>query len=105
MASLNALLSAMVLLVVDFTFGDVVSFFAMVGLLSEWVDLPWQITRSALKESLTQLGKRRTDTEGRSKSNSAGELHPCDRVTGSNRSPPVPTERGVRFSRTTLFDR
>ena len=77
MASLNALLSAMVLLVVDFTFGDVVSFFAIVGLLSEWVDLPWQITRSALKESLSQLGKRRTDTEGRSKSNSAGELYPC----------------------------
>src|SRR5690349_1920949 len=28
-----------------------------------------------------------------------------DRVTGSGRPPPVPTERGVRFSRTTLFDR
>ena len=27
------------------------------------------------------------------------------RVTGSGRPPPVPTERGVRFSRTTLFDR
>jgi hypothetical protein len=28
-----------------------------------------------------------------------------DRVTGGGHPPPVPTERGVRFSRTTLFDR
>ena len=42
---------------------------------------------------------------GRPESSSAGELHPCDRVTGSGRPPPVPTERGVRLSRTTLFDR
>src|SRR3954467_11222246 len=34
---------------------------------------------------------------GGSRSSSAGGLHPCDRVTGSGRSPPVPTERGVRF--------
>jgi hypothetical protein len=27
------------------------------------------------------------------------------RVTGSGRPPPVPTERGVRLSRSTLFDR
>ena len=30
-------------------------------------------------------------------SSSAGEFHPCDRVTGGSRPPPVPTERGVRF--------
>jgi len=32
--------------------------------------------------------------------------HPVSRhrVTGGDRSPPVPTERGVRISRTTLFD-
>src|SRR3954467_7971999 len=34
---------------------------------------------------------------GGSRSSSAGGLHPCDRVTGSGRPPPVPTERGVRF--------
>src|SRR3954467_9838470 len=32
-----------------------------------------------------------------SRSSSAGELHPCDRVTGGSCPPPVPTERGVRF--------
>src|SRR3954452_14465129 len=32
-----------------------------------------------------------------SRSSSAGELHPCDRVTGGSYPPPVPTERGVRF--------
>src|SRR4051812_18664210 len=33
----------------------------------------------------------------RSRSSSAGELHPYDRVTGGSYPPPVPTERGVRF--------
>jgi branched-chain amino acid transport system substrate-binding protein len=33
-----------------------------------------------------------------------GEFHPEHRVTGDGRPPPVPTERGVRISRTTLFD-
>ena len=33
----------------------------------------------------------------------AGQLQPRDRVTGGGRPPPVPTERGVRISRTTLF--
>src|SRR4051812_10120522 len=32
-----------------------------------------------------------------SRSSRAGELHPCDRVTGGSCPPPVPTERGVRF--------
>jgi hypothetical protein len=33
-----------------------------------------------------------------------GEFHPEHRVTGDGRPSPVPTERGVRISRTTLFD-
>jgi Mycolic acid cyclopropane synthetase len=32
-----------------------------------------------------------------------GEFHPEHRVTGGGHPPPVPTERGVRISRTTLF--
>src|ERR1700739_2529298 len=35
----------------------------------------------------------------------AGQLHPRTRVTGGGRPPPVPTERSVRISRTTLFRR
>ena len=34
-----------------------------------------------------------------------GELHPEHRVTGGGRPPPVPTERSVQISRTTLFRR
>ena len=33
------------------------------------------------------------------------ELHPRHRVTGGGRPPPVPTDRSVRISRTTLFRR
>lgn len=36
-------------------------------------------------------------------SSSAKESHLHDRVTGGSRPPPVPTERSVRISRTTLF--
>ena len=43
--------------------------------------------------------------DGNDESSSPGELHPQDRVTGGGRPPPVPTERGVRISRTTLFGR
>ena len=32
-----------------------------------------------------------------------GDFHPEHRVTGGGHPPPVPTERGVRISRTTLF--
>jgi len=34
-----------------------------------------------------------------------GEFHPEHRVTGGGRPPPVPTERSVQISRTTLFRR
>ena len=33
-----------------------------------------------------------------------GELHPEHRVTGGGRPPPVPTERSVQISRTTLLE-
>jgi hypothetical protein len=36
-------------------------------------------------------------------SSSGEESHLSDRVTGGGYPPPVPTERGVRISRTTLF--
>ena len=35
----------------------------------------------------------------------AREFRPRDRVTGGGRPPPVPTDRSVRISRTTLFRR
>ena len=46
---------------------------------------------------LSEPARDRRGDCGRHESSSAGELHPCDRVTGSGRPPPVPTERGVRF--------
>ena len=58
-------------------------------------------TRHCLSDAIKTL-EVEVKTSG---SSSAGELHPCDRVTGGSCPPPVPTERGVRFSRTTLFDR
>jgi hypothetical protein len=36
-------------------------------------------------------------------SSSPGEVQPQDRVTGGSCPPPVPTERSVRISRSTLF--
>src|ERR1700757_1989728 len=54
------------------------------------------------RKLLAAIGALRTEPPTAAPAASATSAH---RVTGGGRPPPVPTERGVRISRTTLFGR
>src|ERR1700736_2395193 len=65
--------------------------------------LLWSALRTQLRHCARSEKGRVGDGRG-SFGHSATLRFPSHRVTGGGRPPPVPTDRGVRISRTTLFD-